>query len=254
MYTIQASASLAAAATTTTSSFPFDVGDIIIASVLNGGVPPTSNCQVALQLSVDNVNWVTVDTRDSCLTPNQAFYNAFKLADYSGASLYRSPNFLARLAGSSSGVTMWAYFRLVFTGNPDQAVTIQANGSLTDQRYAQLDLVGSSLTSGGGIAAWTPPEGGPVIINNLVVYCTANSNGAANLSVGVAANATTNSVTLINASAIGGAANSIIVSGTGTSATAQGLLTTTQSVTFTGSATTVGFAGKAIITYTLPSP
>ena len=68
----------------------------------------------------------------------------------------------------------------------------------------------------------------------------------------MAANATTNSVTLVNAQALGSAANTAIFSGTGTSATVGAILTGTQAVTFTGSANSSGYAGKAYITYIKP--
>jgi hypothetical protein len=250
MSVLVASQSLAAAALYTGSSFPFTPSSVLQATITNGATPPSQQCQVALELSVDNANWVEADRRFGLAGPSAVSYQTFDLANYWG-----NTSSYANGAGTGGGPTgtnfLWTNFRFKFSGNNDQAVTIAANDG-DAANMAVVTLTGTANTSGGAMGSWTPPQGGPVIIQGVTVYCTANSGGAANLSVGVAANAATNSVTLINAAAIGGANNTIIVSGTGNGATVSGLLTTTQAVTFTGSANTVGFAGKAYISYIKP--
>lgn len=249
MASIVSSQSLAAAATLTSSSFPFTMGNVLTATCVIGATPPNQQCLVTLQLSLDNVNWTSVDTRIFGVEPSQSYYHTFTFSDYTGAGSYTNPRWLQLL--NNANAAEWAYYRLVFAGNDSQAVTIGATDANTAD-IIELTLTGTTSTSGGGIAAWTPPEGGPMIITNLAVLGTANSTGAANLSVGVAANAATSATNLINAQAIGSAANTAIFSGTGTSATVGCVLTGSQAVTFTGSANSSGFAGKAFIFYAKP--
>jgi hypothetical protein len=235
MSVILASASNADGATTTSSAYAYNVNDALTATcAISSTTPPSTGCDVVLQLSADNVTYVNVDRKHFGIAAGVTYSAKFELADYGNSQNW----------GLNSA---WAYLKLQFTGNTGAAVTVAASGGDTSE-LAVVTLTGVAATTGGAIAAWTPPQGGPILITNVVVYCTANSGGAANLSVGVANNATTNSVTLINAQAIGSANNSIIVSG-GANSTQQGLLTGSQSVTFTGSANSVGFAGKAYITY-----
>ena len=249
MYTVAASQSLAAAGTLTSSVFPFDPDDIVIVTITNGVVPPQQECQVQLQLSVDNVNWVTVDTRDAGFAPSQAYYLKFNLDQYAGSSIFITPNALSRYSLSA---VSWLYFRLYFSGNSDQAVTVAATGTLMTAT-AVVTLTGTATTTGGAIGSWTPPQGGPVIITGLQVYVSANSTGAALLNAGTAASATTSSVNMINAQNLAAAANTVILGGTGTSAVTGIALTTNQAVTFSAGANSAGFSGKAYITYVKPT-
>ena len=102
------------------------------------------------------------------------------------------------------------------------------------------------------MGSWSPPQGGPIVIVGGEVLVTTQTAGAANLSVGVAANATTNAVNLINAQALGSATNTAILFGTGTSAVVGVILTGTQAVTLTASANASGLVGKAFIHYVKP--
>ncbi len=243
MGTILASTSQADNATTTTATFAYDPSQVVRASCVLPAVSatqPKEPCQVTLWVSADNVTFFQADTRWFGLSPGGTYFQAFRLADYAGLAQQKW--------GLASQI---AYYYLVFKGNTGAAVTIAAtdDGQLN---VATVTLTGINSTSGGQIGSWTPPEGGPVIITNLVVYATINSNGTANLSAGTAANAATNSTTLINAVAISGAAGTIIVSGTGTGASATGLIVSNGAVTFTGSANSPGFAAKAYISYIKP--
>lgn len=240
MSTIVASVSQADSATTTSSPFAFNADDVIIGTVANGATPPSQFCQVQLQLSGDSgVTWKAVETKWAGGEASFTYVVKFELADYAGA------------IAQSYGYSAWTQYRLYFAGNVGAAVTIAASDA-DPIECPIVVLTGTTSTSGGGIASWSPPEGGPIIITGLQVLGLVNSTGAANLSVGVAANAATSATNLINAQAIGSAANTAIFSGAGTSATVGAILTGTQAVTFTGSANSSGFSGKAFIQYVKP--
>jgi hypothetical protein len=248
MSTILASTSQADSATTTTSAFAFGVADRIVAQCTNGAAP-TLPCAVTLQLTADGVNWKNIDTRVFGFAPSQTYYQQFELANYAGSQVFAAANALQVLSAASA--QGWTQFRLVFGGNAGAAVTIAATGSDV-LSMATVPVTGVAATTGGAMGSWVPPEGGPIIITNMVLYCLTNSTGAANVSAGVAANATTSAASLINAQALAASANTAIFSGTGTSATVGSILTGSQAVTFTGSATTAGFTGKAYIFYVRP--
>ncbi len=244
MSTILASTSQAAAATTTTSSFPFNAGAIVTATCANSSTPPVTGCQVQLQLSVDNSNWVNIDKRFFGVGPSATYYEAFDLSNYAG------PGVTSGLPGTENTLG-WLYYRLVFSNNPDQSVTIAAVDN-SPIEVAIIPLTGVAATTGGAIAAWVPPQGGPIFITDIIVYSTANSTGSATLGVGVAANKTTASLAMINASQLNASLNTIIVSGTGTSAVAQSILTGSCALTFTGNANSTGYNGTAYVTYLKP--
>ena len=114
----------------------------------------------------------------------------------------------------------------------------------------EVSLVGVASTSGGGLGAWQPASGHTVVIRRAIVYVSQASTGAANLTAGVGASATTSYTNLITATSV--AATGIIDSITN-EITAVGpvavLMTSGQFLTFSGSATTAGLIGKALIEY-----
>src|SRR5271157_3491865 len=102
--------------------------------------------------------------------------------------------------------------------------------------YAKL-ISGVVATTGGAILAWSP--GIAIVITRVVLYTSVKSTGAANASIGVAANATTSSANLIDSADVGTATVAIDNIGTpGTNGKAVQPMSATQSLTVTGSADT----------------
>src|SRR6185437_11286224 len=79
------------------------------------------------------------------------------------------------------GYAAWTQLRLVFAGNVGAAVTISASDA-DPIEVATVTLTGVVATTGGAVGSWQPPGGGPVVIANLQIYCTASSTDAANIS------------------------------------------------------------------------
>ena len=117
--------------------------------------------------------------------------------------------------------------------------------------YIEIPLTGALLFAGGEVAAFANPEGVPLIITDVKIYVDTPSTGAADLNVGLAANATTSDTDLINALAVNGAITGLAYHGM-TALAAKGAAQvwgTTQYLTATGSASTVGFAGRLFVQY-----
>jgi hypothetical protein len=115
-----------------------------------------------------------------------------------------------------------------------------------------VPLTGALLFAGGEVGSAINPEGGSIIITRATIYTTTPSTGAANLSVGVAANATTSATTFLNAvDAIATltAASALNCFAYGDPADSLPIMTSTQYITATGSASTVGFAGYLHVEY-----
>lgn len=117
--------------------------------------------------------------------------------------------------------------------------------------YIEIPLTGALLFAGGEVAAVANPEGVPLIITDVKIYVDTPSTGAANLSVGLAADATTSDTDMINALAVNGAITGLAYHGM-TALAAKGAAQvwgTTQYLTATGSASTVGFVGRLFVQY-----
>lgn len=115
----------------------------------------------------------------------------------------------------------------------------------------EIPLTGALLFAGGEIAAVANPEGVPLIIVDVKIYVDTPSTGGANILVGLAANATTSDTDMINALAINGAVTGLAYHGM-TALAAKGeaqVWGTTQYLTATGSASSVGFAGRLFVQY-----
>jgi len=118
--------------------------------------------------------------------------------------------------------------------------------------YVELPLVGVAATTGGAIGAFLNPEGKPLVIDDVKIYVDTHSTGAANISVGIAADATTSDTDMINALAIGGSIDGAAYHGM-TALAAKGAAQVwgaTEYITATGSATSVGFTGRLFVKYT----
>lgn len=255
MATVVASQSLADSATLTSSAYQFDSASVILCTSTNGATPPAQGNQVVLQLSTDNINWTEVDRRWFPFGPSAVGYQVFELSNYGGNG--------AQPMGGSAIFAAWQYFRLVFGGNVGAAVTIAASTATSSaMAVAVVPLLGVAATTGGAVGSWVPPQGGTgIVVKRCVANITTKSTGAANLSVGVAANATTSGTNLIPATAVGSAAvvlDSIttqIIAATAAESGIQNLaiaMAAGGAVTFTGSATTVGLVGTAFIEYYQP--
>lgn len=115
----------------------------------------------------------------------------------------------------------------------------------------EIPLTGNALFAGGEIAAVANPEGVPLIITDVKIYVDTPSTGAANIAVGLAANGTTSDNDMIDALAINGAITGLAYHGM-TALAAKGaaqVWSTTQYLTATGSASTVGFTGRLFVSY-----
>lgn len=118
-----------------------------------------------------------------------------------------------------------------------------------------IKLQGVASTANGGIGAVANPEGVDVAILRSQLYIVTPSTGAANLSCGVAATATTGSTDIINALAVNGSIAGKIYNGstiqvtTKTEITAPAVWSSDKWLVFTGSATTVDFVGYLFVEY-----
>jgi hypothetical protein len=115
----------------------------------------------------------------------------------------------------------------------------------------EIPLTGALLFAGGEIAAVLNPEGVPLIIQDVKIYVSTPSTGGANISCGIAANATTSDTDMINALAINGAITGKAYHGmTALAAKDEGLVWgATQYITATASADSRGFVGRLFVQY-----
>jgi len=260
--TLLASQSLAAGATVTSAAFPFSVYDDVTVTVLNGGAAPTQPPQVTLLLSPDNVNYTAVDRRTTGMVPSQAYYHLFPLQNYAGWSPGEGPwdflmggdNFTGTVSGLATGaVNAIQSAKLKFENlGSANAVTVAANDGCTQN----LAVVPITPTGAGGIiAAWAPPGGGAQLVTRVIINVPTASTGAAALNVGIAANATTSSSTLI---VVGlGTVHSIgvldsIAGLTGPLPALAQSIPSGSYVTFNASAATTGMVATAYIFYLKP--
>lgn len=117
--------------------------------------------------------------------------------------------------------------------------------------YIEMPLEGALLFAGGEIGAMLNPEGVPLIITDVKIYVDTPSTGAANISVGIAADAVTADTDMINALAINGALTGLAYHGM-TALAAKGAAQVwgaAEYITATGSADSSGFAGRLFVSY-----
>lgn len=117
--------------------------------------------------------------------------------------------------------------------------------------FLEIPLAGALLFAGGEIGAQLNPEGVPLIIVDVKIYVDTPSTGGANISVGIAANATTSDTDMINALAINGAITGLAYHGM-TALAAKGAAQVwgaTEYITATGSADSTGFVGRLFVQY-----
>lgn len=112
----------------------------------------------------------------------------------------------------------------------------------------------TALADAGVMAAWANPAGIDILVLDVIVDVTTKSTDAADMNVGVAADAVTSSDTLIDGLDVGTA---IIFGSVGANAGTNGRqsrkMTSTQFITFNGSAATTGLVGTARVIW-VPLP
>jgi hypothetical protein len=118
-----------------------------------------------------------------------------------------------------------------------------------------IAITGVAATTGGGQGSVANPEGVSLIIMDALLYTITESTGSANLSIGVGATATTSATDILNALDMNGVTepgmyNCFARQNTAkTEKTAPALWTSTTFVTFTASATMVGFTAVLYLKY-----
>jgi hypothetical protein len=111
-------------------------------------------------------------------------------------------------------------------------------------------ITAATTTAGGDCISWANPAGETILVEDVVLDITTQATGAANAEVGVAANGTTSSSTLMNTIDIGSAA--AVFSATndgGVAGQSYRKMTTSQYITMTPSATAAGLVGTYMIKY-----
>lgn len=141
---------------------------------------------------------------------------------------------------------------LDFVEDSTASVVQSIGGGFKAIKVAKVALAGVADTTGGALFSWANPEGQSIIIQRLLIDITTKSTGAANVSFGVAANATTSSANLIDTYAAGGTEKVVDnhVDGSINGKFNQ-KMTATQYLTGTGSATTAGLVGSVYIEYVI---
>lgn len=157
----------------------------------------------------------------------------------------------ATLRGGYPGTVVYDYVNNKEWVNVGTAAAPQF--ARTGANYAVVPLTATTSTGGGTVAAWAPPEGGPVFITRALMVTTVVATGAATVTVGTAANATTSSGNLMTTADVHTAtiAYDNIVNAS-TSGKAMQYLAAGSYITATGSADTTGLVGTLLIEYIKP--
>ncbi len=98
------------------------------------------------------------------------------------------------------GTNIWEVGRL---GNGLSIIQSSGNVLLLTESIAQVAITGVASTSGGGIASWIPTDIFPAIVTRVMLDVSVKSTGAANVSIGTAASATTSAANLIDTLDVG---------------------------------------------------
>lgn len=129
-----------------------------------------------------------------------------------------------------------------------------ASVASTQKGWLAIDITGVVAATDGAIGAIKNPEGVDILITRTILYVSANSAGAANLSCGVAASAIGAATDIINALAMAAAAGkyyngqALQVSAK-TEVIAPVVWTASKYVNFTGSASTAGLVATLFVEY-----
>lgn len=110
---VQASATNTAGSTTTSSAFAINYGISGVALITNGGTGPTVACDFVIEMSNDGgTTWFEVDRRSAGVTASTTYRFPFTFGP-------------GGLGGD------WTHYRIKFTGNTAQSVTVQCDASTT---------------------------------------------------------------------------------------------------------------------------
>lgn len=120
--------------------------------------------------------------------------------------------------------------------------------------FFSVAITGATSTSGGGIASILNPEGVSLLILRCILYVSANSTGAANLSVGIGAASNTSATDIINALAMAAAAGKYyngqaLQTSAKTEITAPAIWSADKYLNVTGSASTAGLEATLYVEY-----
>lgn len=119
--------------------------------------------------------------------------------------------------------------------------------------WLEIDITGVASTANAGMGEIANPEGCTLVITRAFLYFTTGSTGAANLDAGVGASGAkasdiVSAMDVIEAT-VGGKAIYGPAAQVAETEVPTALWTSTTYLTFTGSATTVGLAGKLYVEY-----
>ena len=119
--------------------------------------------------------------------------------------------------------------------------------------WLEIDITGVASTDNGGIGEIANPEGATVAITEAFLYFTTGSTGAANLDIGVTTTGAkgtdiVSTFDMIEAT-VGGKAFYGPAAQVAETEVPTALWTAATYITFTGSATSVGLAGKLFVKY-----
>ena len=128
------------------------------------------------------------------------------------------------------------------------AGTVRTGSWTTPGRY-KVALAGAVATDGGKIGAIANPEGRALLVLGVAIVKSTPSTGAANVDVGIAADADTSSDTLIDGAALNGAGTLCTGANAGTNGKVGQVWGATQYLTLTGSADSSGFVGDMTVFY-----
>jgi hypothetical protein len=132
---------------------------------------------------------------------------------------------------------------------------MSATINTTQKGFLSIALTGAAAATGGGIGSIANPEGGSVRILRSYLHVDTPSTGAANISVGIGAAATTAATDMINALAINGSIAAKTYNGntiqatTKTEVAAPALWTADKFLNISGSADSSGFVGTLYVEY-----
>jgi hypothetical protein len=164
--------------------------------------------------------------------------------DSVGKTCYLTDNYAAQITGPGAKAGTITKYISSTTVWVDLNTSYSTDGVIT----ARLPITAATTSTGGDAISWTP--GVVAYLQNIDVDVTTPATGSATMDIGVAANGTTSSDTLIDGIDVGSAAiyGNPYVNG-GTNGEAPRKLTATQYVTGTPSATLAGLVGTVVISY-----
>jgi hypothetical protein len=142
---------------------------------------------------------------------------------------------------------------MLFVDDASSSNIFEVGGqNFRNTKTRKIALTATAATTGGAVLAWQNPENVPIIVTRIDIDVLTKSTGAANISVGTAADGTTSSANLIDTYAIGGTEKVVNnIDDKGANGKSVQKMTTSQFITITGSATTAGLVANAYIQYQL---